>query len=74
MIVATTDPITGNKVSDLDNAPFVIEGEGSHALKIYFESVDSMREYLATSLHMMDMPAPQPYAGDDGYTRIGTIH
>ncbi len=35
--VTTTDPISGNDGSDLENAPFVIEGGGEDALKIYFD-------------------------------------
>ncbi len=42
MIVQTTDPITGNDVRDLDNAPYVEDG----GLKIYFESDESKRVYL----------------------------
>lgn len=38
MITSTLDPISMNEVTDLDNAPYVIEGEGDNALKIYFES------------------------------------
>ena len=42
MIVQTTDPITGNDVQDLENAPYVEDG----GLKIYFESDESKRIYL----------------------------
>lgn len=38
MIITTTDPITGELLHDLDSKPFVLEGEGSLAVKIYFES------------------------------------
>ena len=38
MITSTLDPISVNDVTDLQNAPFVIEGEGPCTLKIYFES------------------------------------
>jgi hypothetical protein len=37
MIVATTDPMSMNKVNDLEHAPYVVEGEGAYALKIYFD-------------------------------------
>jgi hypothetical protein len=50
MRVTTTDPMTGNDVADLDNAPFIIEGQGSDALKIYFESVANRQEYLEISM------------------------
>jgi hypothetical protein len=38
MITSTRDPISMNEITDLENAPFVIEGKGDNALKIYFES------------------------------------
>ncbi len=46
MIVTTIDPVTGNKVTDLEHHPFVVEGGGVAALKIYFESEDTRRTYL----------------------------
>ena len=46
MRVTTTDPISGNDVTDLENAPFVIEGSGEDALKIYFESQQNKESYL----------------------------
>ncbi len=54
MIISTTDPITLNDVTDLDNAPFVIEGDGDSALKIYFESEANRREYLDIPMHGSD--------------------
>ena len=51
MITTTLDPITLNDVTDLENAPYVIEGEGPNALKIYFESEQNKREYLDTPIH-----------------------
>lgn len=50
MRVTTTDPMTGNDVADLENAPYVIEGQGNDALKIYFESVANRQEYLDISM------------------------
>ncbi len=47
MRVSTTDPITLRDVPDPERHPFVIEGEGDAAIKIYFESEDTKREYLA---------------------------
>jgi len=35
MITTTLDPISLNDVTDIDNAPFVIEGEGASTPKIY---------------------------------------
>ena len=37
----TTDSITGNAVVSLGTAPFVSEGSGEDAVKIYFESRQS---------------------------------
>ncbi len=54
MITSTLDPISMKEVTDLDNAPFVIEGEGDNALKIYFESEDNKQEYLEIPLHSSD--------------------
>ncbi len=51
MNIHTLDPITLNDVTDLENAPFVIEGEGKGAIKIYFESEENKREYLGTPMH-----------------------
>lgn len=46
MIVTTTDPVTGKAVSNPEPHPFLIEGEGEYALKIYFESELTKRAYL----------------------------
>jgi hypothetical protein len=54
MITTTLDPITLNDVTDLENAPFVIEGEGDGALRIYFESEANKQEYLNTEVHGSD--------------------
>lgn len=51
MITVTRDPISLNDVTDLDNAPFVIEGSGSGAMKIYFESEANRQQYLAMEMH-----------------------
>ena len=51
MRISTTDPMTLNDVKDVDNAPFVIEGEGEGAIKICFESEQNRDEYLAIELH-----------------------
>ena len=47
MRVQTTDPISGKDVIDVEHAPFVIEGTGEDALKIYFSSRDTQQAYLA---------------------------
>ena len=47
----TLDPISLEDVTDLEQAPFVVEGEGDHAIKIYFQSEDNKREYLEPEVH-----------------------
>jgi hypothetical protein len=47
----TLDPISLEDVTDLEQAPFVVEGEGDHAIKIYFQSEDNKREYLELEVH-----------------------
>lgn len=54
MITTTLDPITLNDVTDLENAPYVIEGKGDGAIKIYFESEMNRQAYLDTPLHGSD--------------------
>lgn len=51
MITTTLDPISLNDVEDIENSPFIIEGEGQNALKIYFESEQNKQAYLDTPLH-----------------------
>jgi len=51
MITTTLDPISMNDVVDPESAPFIIEGEGENALKIYFESEANRQEYLAIPVH-----------------------
>lgn len=46
MIITTTDPVTGKEVINPETHPFLIEGEGEYALKIYFESEATKRAYL----------------------------
>jgi hypothetical protein len=48
MITVTLDPISLNDVKDLSTAPFLIEGQGSGTMKIYFESQANKDEYLGT--------------------------
>ena len=51
MRTTTTDPMTLNDVTDLGSAPFIIEGEGQNAIKIYFESEQNREDYLAMETH-----------------------
>jgi hypothetical protein len=43
MRISTLDPISLNDVTDLDNAPYLIDGEGPNALKIYFKTRQTWR-------------------------------
>jgi len=54
MNIHTLDPITLNDVTDLENAPYVIEGEGQGAIKIYFESEENKSKYLDIPVHGSD--------------------
>ena len=66
MIVSTTDPVTGNDITEPEKHPYVIEGEGDNALKIYFESEQSKQAYLDLEVEHpgkdfttnLDNPAP----------------
>lgn len=46
MIVTSIDPLTGNEVADPEHHPFVVEGSGMAATKIYFESEATRRACL----------------------------
>lgn len=66
MRICTTDPISGRDVTDLGKAPFIIDGTGDSALKIFFESEANRSEYLGVELEHpgqdldvnLDNPAP----------------
>ena len=70
MRISTTDPITMNDVPNPEAHPFVVEGEGDSALKIYFESEETKREYLDIAVEhpgedfQTNLDNPQPMAGD----------
>lgn len=51
MRITTLDPITLEDVTDLAHAPFVEEGQGDNAIRIYFQSEDNRREYLEMEMH-----------------------
>jgi hypothetical protein len=46
LIITTTDPVTGEPLQSLESKPFVIEGSGRLAVKIYFESEATRLTYL----------------------------
>ncbi len=62
MRTTTLDPMSLNEVIDLENAPFVIEGQGENAIRIYFESEANLQEYLEMESH-----------GANGLSGLGSI-
>lgn len=46
MIISTTDPVSLVVIQNPENHPFVIEGDGDTALKIYFENEENKAAYL----------------------------
>ena len=38
-------------MTNLEEAPFIIEGSGDSSIKIYFESEANKQEYLETEVH-----------------------
>ena len=74
MRISTLDPISMNDVTDTDNAPYVIEGEGHDALKIYFENEDNKIEYLDIPLHTLPTVSNWRYAKVAGSDITGTIN
>lgn len=46
MRVLTTDPISGQDILDITDAPYVIEEQGDDALIIYFENESNRQAYL----------------------------
>jgi len=74
MRISTLDPITLNDVTDLDTAPYVIDGEGPNALKIYFENEANKAEYLAIPLHTSNSTLSAAYAKVADSDITGTIN
>lgn len=71
---STLDPISLNDVTDIANAPFVIEGEGPNALKIYFENEANKAEYLDIPLHTANATLSAAYAKVADSDITGTIN
>ena len=46
MQILTIDPMTGNEVTELNNALSIIDGTGENAIKIYFESEETLNEFI----------------------------
>jgi len=72
--IATTKPMTGHDVTDLDNAPFVVEGRGKSALKVYFESEQSRQAYLEFAAEAEDHNPVDAYTQIAGNETVGTIN
>ena len=51
MRTTTLDPMSLNDVTDLEHAPFIIEGEGNNAIRIYFESTQNRDDYMNMQVH-----------------------
>ena len=51
MRTTTLDPMSLNDVTDLENAPCLIEGEGDNAIRIYFESAQNRDDYMNMQVH-----------------------
>ena len=45
-IRTTVDPISGQEVTDLTNAPCVYDGDGDNGIEIYFENEADRQTYL----------------------------
>ena len=54
MKVITRDPVSKNEVTDIDKAPFLVEGHAADTVKTYFESDANKAEYLAIPLELSD--------------------
>ena len=74
MRISTLDPISLNDVSDTEHAPYVIEGHGPNALKIYFENEDNRAEYIDIPLHTSSATLSEAYAKVADSDITGTIN
>lgn len=70
MRTTTTDPISLHDVENPEQHPFVIDGEGESAIKIYFENEENKRIYMDIDVEhpgndfTTNLSNPQPMAGD----------
>jgi hypothetical protein len=70
MIVSTTDPITGHDITNPEGHPFVVEGTGDNAIKIYFDDEASRRAYLDIAVEhpgedfQVNLDNPVPMGGE----------
>ena len=54
MRISTLDPMTLNDVANTETAPYVIEGKGDQAIKIYFETEENKQDYMSMEMHGSD--------------------
>lgn len=69
MIVSTTDPISLVDIQNPESHPFVVEGEGVSALKIYFENEENKNTYLGIDVKAIDVKQ----ADEDFETSLGIL-
>jgi len=74
MRISSLDPMTLNDVTELDNAPYIIDGVGPSALKIYFENETNKAEYLAIPMHAANVTVSAAYAKVADSDITGTIN
>ena len=71
---STLDPLTLNYVTDLDNAPYIIDDEGPNGLKIYFENETNKAAYLTIPLRSANVTVSAAYAKVADSDITGTIN
>lgn len=69
--IATTDPITGHDIEDLEGKPYIVESGTEEDLVIYFESEESKREYMSIPIehpidHHVNLDNPTDDMIDEG--------
>ena len=69
MRIETTDPISGFTIKNPEGRPFVIEGQGEGALKIYFENEEDKKAYLEIAT---EHPGEDFTTNLDNPARMGT--
>ena len=69
MRIQTTDPINSMDVKDTEHAPFVIEGSGEDALKIYFTTEENRQTYLDVETRPLTDHNVAMYNGTTGTAR-----
>jgi len=74
MRISTLDPISMQDVTDIADAPYVVEGVGPNALKIYFENDANRAEYLEIPLHGANSTLIAAYAQVADSDITGTIN